>query len=167
MPDFLVDYKDLPATEGSLPGTSWALFNSKGGGTDQLGTLNYLTPEVVAQAAAGIKTGERVSLDLPLDTPTYALFGRQDYKHEIIEVRTLRAVPSGLLMAGQYSEEVCDDVINMNTQCSSQWCNLSRIVTVPTHTQTGMAFDTSVTPVPSSSTKACSRCAHARAPNES
>ncbi len=44
------------------PGSSWSTF----GPGDQLGTVNFLTPERVASAARLIRTGKRFSLDHPL-----------------------------------------------------------------------------------------------------
>jgi kynurenine formamidase len=40
----------------------------KWGESDEMGTLNYLTPELTAAAMRGVQTGESVSLGLPLST---------------------------------------------------------------------------------------------------
>ncbi len=55
------------------------------GDRDQLGTLNFLTPERVTRAAALVRTGEVVNLNLPLNQPTPApLSGtRRPYEHHI------------------------------------------------------------------------------------
>jgi hypothetical protein len=76
---------------------------------DQLGTLNLLTPEVVANAAKEIKTGQRVSLDWKLNMPSVPMFGRQAFGHEI---------------RNKAPRSVNDDVLTFNTQCSSQWDGL-------------------------------------------
>jgi kynurenine formamidase len=40
------------------------------GDEDQLGTLNYITPEMVCEAAKLVRTGRRVSMQLPINTVT-------------------------------------------------------------------------------------------------
>ena len=52
-------FDSLPVDRNGPHGNAWGLW----GPDDQLGTLNLLTDEVVAQAAReNIKTGQRVSL---------------------------------------------------------------------------------------------------------
>lgn len=52
-------FDELPLATDGPNGNAWGLW----GPHDQLGTLNHLTDEVVAAAAAeNIKTGQRVSL---------------------------------------------------------------------------------------------------------
>ncbi len=48
---------------------------------DQLGTLNYLTPEVIAAAVAAIGQGVVITLTLPLNEPSPPLFGRDRVQH--------------------------------------------------------------------------------------
>jgi hypothetical protein len=76
------------------------------GKDDQLGFLNRLTDDIVVEAAKEIKTGVRISLNLPLDalgdTP---LFGRQPF-HKNVYQKVPRIVN--------------DDVWTFNTQSSSQ-----------------------------------------------
>jgi len=55
------DFDDLPAVEGQPKGFAWGVFD-KDGKKDVLGTLNFLTPEVVKAAAAEVKDGISVSL---------------------------------------------------------------------------------------------------------
>jgi hypothetical protein len=61
-------FSSLPSIPGGPKGCSWAVWNdihAKRTGTkdkDIMGTLNHLTPTVVADAAAEIKSGERVAL---------------------------------------------------------------------------------------------------------
>lgn len=76
---------------------------------DQLGTLNLLTPEVVANAAKEIKTGHRISLDWKMTMPSVPMFGRQAFVHEIRH---------------KAPRTVNDDVLHFNTQCSTQWDGL-------------------------------------------
>lgn len=54
-----VSFDDLPVDKSGPHGNAWG----KWGPNDQLGTLNYLTAEVIAKAAnENIKTGRRVAL---------------------------------------------------------------------------------------------------------
>lgn len=55
-------YAELLDRPGRLTGTAWGLW----GPTDQLGTLNHLTPERVLAAKESILTGAVVPLNLPL-----------------------------------------------------------------------------------------------------
>ncbi|KAK4495067.1 hypothetical protein PRZ48_013394 [Zasmidium cellare] len=94
-------FDQLPLHKGDPPYSAWGLY----GEDDQLGALNLLTPEIVAQAAKEIKTGIRVGLSLPLNLPSPPSHSRF-FRHRILH-KAPRAVH--------------DDVIEMNTQCSTQW----------------------------------------------
>ncbi|KAH8659767.1 putative cyclase-domain-containing protein [Xylariales sp. PMI_506] len=99
--------KDIPFEELTLDpdgphGNAWGRFGDK----DELGMLNLLTPEVVAEAAKEIKTGVRVSLDWPMNMPSYPSFNRNPFKQDLIH-RTPNCIN--------------DDILTFNTQCSSQW----------------------------------------------
>jgi hypothetical protein len=55
---------ELPLRKGDPPYSAWGLY----GPHDEMGTVNRLTKEVVLAAARDeIRTGERFSLNLPLD----------------------------------------------------------------------------------------------------
>jgi len=102
-------FSSLPLDPSGPHGNAWGLYGS----TDQLGTLNMLTPSVVAAAAASeIKTGVRVSLDLPLNVPANPCFGRQNFRHKILSKLKEKGRP------------VNDDVVEFNTQSSTQWDGL-------------------------------------------
>lgn len=94
-------------------GCAWGLFD-KNGQKDDLGTLNLLTPEVVANAGSEIKTGQSVALNWSLDRIHQPGFGRIALEHEIIDWKN------------QYGSEMwCfDDVVRINTQTGSQWDGL-------------------------------------------
>ena len=71
-----------------------------------------LVPSVVAAAArTEIRTGTRVSLDWPLNQPIHPNYGRDRLKHVI-----RRKGPEGRV--------VNDDLLEFNTQISSQWDGL-------------------------------------------
>ena len=95
-------FSKLPLLDNGLRGNAWGLFPEK----DELGLLNYITPEITYAATKEIVHGIRTSTDLPLDffkTPDY---NRLPFKHEIKRFRDWA---------------VNDDTITMNTQLSSQW----------------------------------------------
>ncbi|WP_286346805.1 cyclase family protein [Frondihabitans sucicola] len=82
MNDEVPDYDELPRLERLDLPYSWEFF----GAGDQLGTLNHLTPEVVAAAARSIVSGVTVGLSLPVDEPNPPLFGREPIRHDHFEV---------------------------------------------------------------------------------
>lgn len=55
------DFDDLPKVEGMPQGCAWGVFD-RDGTKDALGTLNFLTPDVVLNASAEIKDGHSISL---------------------------------------------------------------------------------------------------------
>jgi hypothetical protein len=55
------DFDDLPEVEGLPRGCAWGVFD-KDGKKDVLGTLNFLTPQVVQAAAAEVRDGVSFSL---------------------------------------------------------------------------------------------------------
>src|SRR3990172_8584133 len=69
MPDIDLDnlpsYAQLSAREDAPKGSAWGLF----GPDDQLGTVNFLTPERVAAAARLVRKGAVFPLNLPLHLP--------------------------------------------------------------------------------------------------
>ena len=99
-----IPFSSLPLDPNGPSGNAWGRF----GATDQLGTLNLLTPAVVAAAARSIQTGVRISLDWPLNKPAFPSYGRKPIQHEI-QAR------------GHIDRLVNDDVVTFNTQISSQW----------------------------------------------
>ena len=94
-------FDSLSLREGDPAFSAWGLY----GKDDELGTLNLLTPEVVIEAAKEIRTGIRVGLNLPLTIP-FPGTHKRSFSHRLI-YKTPR--------------NIHDDVVDMNTQCSSQW----------------------------------------------
>lgn len=99
------------------PLSNWGAF----GAGDQLGTLNYLTPEAVLRGSAAIRTGERYQLNLPIDVPTHPVTRRPRFKNgpayqKVAFCRNeLRGDLPGATMV------VNDDSVTFATQGSSQW----------------------------------------------
>ncbi|KAI1080648.1 hypothetical protein F5B20DRAFT_538437 [Whalleya microplaca] len=101
------DFDDLPLRKTDPHHSAWGLYGDK----DELGTLNRLTDERVAAAAKSeIQTGQRVSLNWPMDAqPTSAFLERQLFHQELIR---------------KPGRTVNDDVWTFNSQISSQWDGL-------------------------------------------
>ncbi|KAH8702277.1 hypothetical protein BGW36DRAFT_445885 [Talaromyces proteolyticus] len=94
--------EDLPLRSEDPPLSAWGLWEN-----DQLGSLNYLTDEVVLKAAKDeLQTGTRVGLNLPMDFIVPALLGRVGFSKHI---------------HNKAPRVINDDIVTFNTQCSSQW----------------------------------------------
>ena len=77
-PSSVPDFDDLPKVEGQPQGCAWGIFD-KDGQKDVFGTLNFLTPEIVAAAAAEVKDGISISLkwvNIILATSVAAYLGK-------------------------------------------------------------------------------------------
>ncbi|KAF2795953.1 hypothetical protein K505DRAFT_323673 [Melanomma pulvis-pyrius CBS 109.77] len=98
----LPSFDELPLDKSGPPGNAWGLW----GKNDELGMLNRITPATVTAAASEIKEGVRVSLDWPLDKPSFPAFDRQRFQHEILNKAPMT---------------MNDDAIYINTQSSTQW----------------------------------------------
>lgn len=98
----VIPFDALPLDPNGPPGNAWGRF----GPNDQLGTLNWLTPAVIVEAAKEIRTGVRISLDWPLSLPSYPSFNRDPFKHELVLKKP---------------NCVYDDILTFNSQGSTQW----------------------------------------------
>ncbi|MDH4168729.1 MAG: cyclase family protein [Acidimicrobiia bacterium] len=90
---------------------------------DRLGTLNFLTDEVVAAAASEIRTGRRISLAVPLQTDGIqigAVPGR------VNPLRTMVAINAGLLPDADTFHS-SDDVVVMGLQAGTHWDGLAHV----------------------------------------
>ncbi len=97
-------FEDLPLREGDPKGSAWGLW----GDEDELGTLNLLTPDIVARALAGTRSGVVVPLNLPLESP-------------LLPMNPQRTPCAHNIIAKGYAN---DDEIHLNTQASSHWDGL-------------------------------------------
>ncbi|GAP91484.1 hypothetical protein SAMD00023353_3100880 [Rosellinia necatrix] len=107
------DFDSLPKVEGMPQGCTWGIFD-KDGKKDLLGTLNFLTTEVVKGACAEARDGVSVSLNWPLNAMGVPLPGRIQPVHKQMTLKE-----AGLSEAAGW-----DDEIHFNTQLSSQWDSL-------------------------------------------
>ncbi|KAK7750581.1 hypothetical protein SLS62_007428 [Diatrype stigma] len=101
------EYEDLPLRKSDPHHSAWGLYGDK----DELGMLNRLTDERVAAAAKNeIKSGQRISLNWPLNAqPRRSFFQRTLFHQEIFP---------------KWGRTVNDDVWTFNSQVSSQWDGL-------------------------------------------
>ena len=76
-------FSELPLNKGDPFLSAWGLW----GKDDQIGSLNFLTEEVVRSAASEIKDGVRINLNWPFDQPTKPCFGREALEHKVEDSR--------------------------------------------------------------------------------
>ena len=101
-------YDELPLLAGTDIRHAWDVF----GRDDVLGSVNLLTDERAAAAAQLVRTGRRISLDLPLDVPDPPLFGRQAHDHVVFALNR---------------NEMDDRLDGFHPQRSTQWDGLNHV----------------------------------------
>ena len=106
--DKIPSFDQLPVKEGAPPESSWGVF----GDDDQLGCLNFLTPQGVVDAAQLVQTGKVFRLDAKIGFAKPTLFGRATVSHKVVP------------LAPFANDDVVD---NFNTQESSQWDGLAHV----------------------------------------
>ncbi|MFI6309674.1 cyclase family protein [Nocardia fusca] len=123
--DRLPTYKELLARTDAPRGSSWGLW----GPEDQLGTLNLLTDERTARAAAGVRTGSVYPLGLPLHEPGGAIVWRTKPTHHILhvghEAHDMRPTEADEPDSGFVDRD--DYLDGLYLQGSSQWDGLTHI----------------------------------------
>jgi len=119
------DFDSLPKVKGMPQGCCWGIFD-KDGKKDHLGTLNYLTPDVVKEAVSEVKEGVSVSLNWPIGAIKTPGFGRKGLDHKVLD-----------FMDSPFKIHGFDDEVSFNTQCSSQWDSLCHFA----HQPTGLSYN--------------------------
>lgn len=104
-------FSELPAKKGAPEDSSWGVF----GDDDELGCLNFLTPEGVVEAARLVHKGRVFRLDTKINYARPPLFNRAPAKHNIVSFERF-----GLLGHD-------DSLDNYNTQEGSQWDGFAHI----------------------------------------
>ena len=119
-----------PRWKHSPPGSHWGEF----GTDDRLGRMNLVTPAKVRQGMAEVREGLTFCLSLPLDVP-----GGMALNARRLPPRLYGTLRDGASQGVQgfcwsYASEdpnltdvVCDEVMLMNTQYSTQWDSLAHI----------------------------------------
>lgn len=96
------------------------------GELDERGTINFITPAVVAEAAKLIRSGRAVSCAIPLDATGPVYPGRANVFHAFSYSGTDYVAGAPIAQAlGDY--HVTDDVIFMPLQGSTQWDGLAHV----------------------------------------
>lgn len=108
------------------PGSNWGEF----GPDDQRGRMNYVTREKVLQGIAEVKEGRSFCLSLPLDYPGGSVLntrrmpprqfatlrgGKQNFCYPVSQENAL------------YTDVVCDDLVLLTLQYSTQWDSFAHI----------------------------------------
>jgi kynurenine formamidase len=102
------DFDELPTLEGLGLRHAWGVF----GPDDQLGTINFLTPERSAAAARLVLDGTTVNLTLPLGAVDPPFYGREPMRHTVYRL----------------DRNYWDDRIdNLHLQGSSHWDSLRHV----------------------------------------
>jgi kynurenine formamidase len=98
----------------------------KWGADDEVGTLNYITPEKVVEAAALVRRGKVFSLAIPFDSngPQSGFGGRANPLHFMLQDGGDIACGAQDFIPGL---RYCDDAVTMPLQCATQWDALSHI----------------------------------------
>jgi kynurenine formamidase len=76
-------FSELPRLEGTTERHCWGVF----GADDELGCLNFITPEKTAAACRSVEEGVSVNLDLPLTEPATVFWSKRSglVHHEILK----------------------------------------------------------------------------------
>ena len=99
----------------------------KWGPDDQLGVLNYITPEDIVKAARLVKKGKvfRLGLNLDENGPQRGIFGgRWNPMHQMLATGTDAVAGKHDVTPGL---RYADDAINLPTQAATQWDALSHV----------------------------------------
>lgn len=97
------------------------------GDDDQLGTLNYITPQKIVDASGLVKQGKVISLAIPFDDngPQTGSFGRFNPIHFMLQ-------DGGDVSIGAQDHlpniQYTDDAVTMPLQCATQWDALAHIL---------------------------------------
>jgi len=94
---------------------------SRWGADDQRGTLNFITPERIVEAARRVRTGKTFELSIPIgaDGPQTGLGGRINPLH------FMTVMPTDLDLRGGVN--ISDDFISMPLQGATQWDSLAHV----------------------------------------
>lgn len=105
-------------------GSNWGDF----GPDDQLGRLNLITPEKVLQGVAEIREGRSICLSLPLDLPGGSIISSSRHPPILRPTSNGSRVNMNYYVRNDYPnarEVLCDDMVIMCTQYSTQWDSLA------------------------------------------
>jgi len=108
-------------------GSNWGDF----GPDDQIGRLNWLTPEKVRQGIAEVREGRSFCLSMPLDLPGGNLLNTARHPPRRFATRSPDGKDRFLLKLREgnpdFSDVVNDDRVMIHTQYSTQWDSLAHV----------------------------------------
>lgn len=81
LPDSIPDYHSLGVDGRTPPGSSWGVF----GADDELGTLNFQTPDAVLAATRTVTEGIVIPLNWYNNLPNPSILGRNDMTHNRVD----------------------------------------------------------------------------------
>jgi kynurenine formamidase len=121
-------YADLERRVDAPAGSSWGVF----GAGDEIGAINFLTPETVRRGAAAVRSGQVFNLDYPLDAFPGPIRWRRPTRHVLQNIGTR---PDGTLGPQEEESNLIDDYLDsFYPQGSSQIDGLRHVV----HTEHGL-----------------------------
>ena len=107
-------------------GSNWGDF----GEDDQLGSLNYITPDCVLRAVAEVRAGLSFCLSLPLDYPGGRVLAPHRFP-PVLAPTERKGQPyfnfSFSQLAEHFCDVGCDDAVTLCTQYSTQWDSFAHI----------------------------------------
>src|SRR5256712_3745070 len=103
------------------------------GPEDEIGTLNFITPDVIKRAATLVRKGKVISCALNFDTsgPQTGAFGRVNPIHSMVATGTDHATGRQKLAGFEtlpYGWGFADDQVTMFLQCGTPWARLGHIL---------------------------------------
>jgi kynurenine formamidase len=107
-------------------GSTWGDF----GPDDQIGRLNLLTPQKVLEGIAEVKEGKTFCLSLPLDYPGGNALNPRRHPPELRPTQRNGAPNMNFPLAKddpRLVDVVCDDVVLLTLQYSTQWDSLAHV----------------------------------------
>lgn len=125
---------DRPAVTSALLDDYCRRFRNwtRWGAEDELGTVNFIAPEVIRRAASLVRQGKVISCALPFDIhgPQTGAFGRVNPIHSMVATGTDHAAGQQRLAGFEnapFGWGFADDQITMFLQCGTQWDGLGHI----------------------------------------
>ena len=107
-------------------GSTWGEF----GPDDQFGRLNLVTPEKVKQGVAEVREGKAFCLSMPLDYPGGSILNPRR-KPPVLAPTERGGKPNMAYPLSRddrsSSTSVCDDVVQLTLQYSTQWDTLAHV----------------------------------------
>jgi len=107
-------------------GSNWGDF----GEDDQVGRLNFITPEKVKVAAQEIQMGVRFCLSLPLDLPGGNALHAGRFPPRLQPTKRGNIEASNYALSADFlnfTDIISDDAVLLHTQYSTQWDGLSHV----------------------------------------